>query len=199
MYGLEVRSRPNAPERRARAELANLGTYLQWVWPVLPAPMTLEWSDSLVVALDQGRPWIYGPVERDPLRGSRGGSVLPQRKRRRLKKIARLGVPFQRLAIAHELDREGPVGDLLPALEEGPRTCTDELARVLVGDIPAHPGVSRAVRVLDGAVAGATFAASLPASLVSSVLDPIVFGVVAPQPPRHGELFLWYPLAAWRW
>jgi hypothetical protein len=199
MYGLEVRSRPNAPERRTRAELANLGAYLQWVWPALPAPMTLGWSDSLVITLDHGRPWIYGPAERDPLRGSRGGSVLPQRVRRQLKKIARLGVPFQRLAIAHELAREGAVSDLLPALEEGPRTCTDELARVLVGDIPAHPGVSRAVRVLDGAVAGATFAASLPASLVSSVLDPIVFGIVAPQPPQHGELCLWYPLAAWRW
>jgi hypothetical protein len=199
MYGLELRSKHPAPERRTRAELAGLDGYLHWVWPALPAPVTLEWSDSLVVALDQNVPWIYGPVERDPLRHSGGGSVLPQRVRRRLKKIARLGVPFHRLAIAHELDREGPVRDLLPVLEEGPRTCTDEVARALVGDVPAHPGVTRTVRALDGAVAGATFAAVLPASLVSSVLDPIIFGVMAPQPPRHGELCLWYPLAAWRW
>jgi hypothetical protein len=199
MDGLEIVSRPHALDRKTRAELSGLDDYLHWIWPALPAPMTLEWSDSLVVTLDQGRPWIYGPAERDPLQGSRGGSVLPQQVRRRLKKIARLGVPFQRLAVAHELDRQGPVGDLMPTLEEGPRTCTDELARVLVGDVPAHPGVSRAVRILDGAVAGARFAASLPASLVSSVLDPIVFGVIAPGPPRHGELCLWYPLAAWRW
>jgi hypothetical protein len=161
--------------------------------------MTLEWSDSLVVALDQRTSWIYGPVERDPLRGSGGGSVLPRPVLKRLKKIAKLGVPFQRLAIAHELDRDGPVRDLLPGLEDGPRTCTDEVARVLAGDLPAHPGVTRALRVLDAAVAGATLTASLPASLVSSVLDPIVFGVIAPEPPRHGELCLWYPLAAWRW
>jgi hypothetical protein len=199
MNGLELRSRPHAPERKARAELASFNNYLQWVWPALPSPMTLEWSDSLVVVLDQGRPWIYGPVERDPLQGSRGGSVLPNGVRRRLKKIVRLGVPFQRLAIAHELDREGPVGDLLPALDDGPQPCTDGVARLLVGEVPAHPGVRRAVRVLDAAVGGATFAAGFPASLVGSVLDPIVFGVIAPQPPRHGELCLWYPLAAWRW
>jgi hypothetical protein len=199
MHGLEIASRPHALERKTRAELTGLNHYLHWIWPALPTPMTLGWSDSLVVGLDQRTPWIYGPVERDPLRHSDGGSVLPRRVLKRLKKIAKLGVPFQRLAIAHELDREGPVRDLLPALKEGPRICTDELARVLVGDIPAHPGVTRAVRVLDAAVGGATIAAGLPVSLVSSVLDPIVFGVLAPQPPRHGELCLWYPLAAWRW
>jgi hypothetical protein len=199
MYGLEVRSRPYAPERKTRAELANMGAHLQWVWPGLPAPMTLEWSDSLVVALDQGTPWIYGPVERDPMRASSGSSVLPRQARNRLKKIATFGVPFQRLAIAHELDREGPIRHLIPALEAGPRSCPDEVARELVGGVPAHPLVARAVRVLDAAVGGAMFAAGLPASLVSSVLDPIIFGVIAPQPPRHGDLCLWYPLAAWRW
>ena len=195
MQAIDVRSRPNAPERKARAELADFDAYIHWVWPALPAPMTLEWSDSLVVALDQGIPWIYGPVERDPLRDPGKGSVLTNRVRRRLKKIARLGVPFQRLAIAHELDRDGPVRDLLPELQEGPRTCTDEVARLLVGEVPAHPGVAQVVRAMDAAVV----AACAPASLVSRVLDPIVFGVIAPQTPQHGELCLWYPLAAWRW
>jgi hypothetical protein len=199
MYGLEVPSRPTALDRTARAELTEFSTNLKWVWRNLPTPITLEWSESLVVALDQGSPWVYGPVERDPLRHSGGGSVMPRQVLKRLKKKAKLGLPFQRLAIAHELDRDGPASRLLPALEAGPRVCPDEVARELVGDVPAHPGVARAVRVMDAAVGGATSAAGVTTHLVSSLLDPIVFGVVAPQPPRHGELCLWYPLAAWRW
>jgi hypothetical protein len=31
------------------------------------------------------------------------------------------------------------------------------------------------------------------------LLDPIIFGVIAPTPPQHGQLCLWYPLTAWRW
>ena len=198
MYGLEIGSRPHALDRKTRAELARLDVYLHWVSPALPAPMTLNWSDRPVVALDQGSPWIYGPVERDPLRGSRGGAVLPHRVQARLGRIATLGVPFQRLAIGHELDREGPVGDHLPKLEEGPRTFTDDEARELVGEVPPHPGVARAVRVIAAAIGGARLADRVPVSLARAVLT-IIFGVIAPQPPRHGDLCLWYPLAAWRW
>ena len=198
MYGLEVRSRPYAPERKPRAELANIGVHLQWVWPALPAPMTLEWSDSLVVALDRGAPWIYGPVERDPSQGSRVGTVLPRRVRGRLEKIATLGVPFQRLAIGHELDREGPIRDRLPELETGPRDLTDHEARELVGEVPPHPGVARAVRVIAAAVRGTRLAGRVPVSLARTMVTTI-FGVLASQPPRPGELCLWYPLASWRW
>jgi hypothetical protein len=51
--------------------------------------------------------------------------------------------------------------------------------------------------VLDAAVNGATSAVGINA--IVSVLDPIIFGVIAPTPPRHGQLCLWYPLVAWRW
>ena len=112
MNDLDVRSRPRRPDRTTQRQLADFETYVHWVWPGLPAPMTLEWSDSPVVALNQGRHWIYSPVERDPLQGSRGGTVLPSRVRARLKKITTFGVPFQRLAIGHVLDRDGPVCDL---------------------------------------------------------------------------------------
>ena len=63
--------------------------------------------------------------------------------------------------------------------------------------MPAHPGVTRAVAVLDAAVSGAASAVGINA--VVSVLDPIIFGVIAPTPPRHDQLCLWYPLVAWRW
>jgi hypothetical protein len=35
--------------------------------------------------------------------------MIPRQQRKRLKSIAELGIPFQRLAIAHELDPDGPV------------------------------------------------------------------------------------------
>ena len=198
MSGLEVLSRPPASARTTRIELASLRAYLQWVWPALPASLSLRWSNSLVVALDQGTPWIYGPAERDPLRGSRGGTVLPRRVRGRLEKIATFGVPFQRLAIGHELDREGPVRDRLPELKNGPQALTDHEARELVGEVPPHPGFARAMRVITAAVGGARLAARVPGSFARTMLTTI-FGIVAPHPPGHGALCLWYPLATWRW
>jgi hypothetical protein len=123
--------------------------------------------------------------------------VIPRKQRARLKRIAELGVPFQRLAIAHELDPEGPVQKLLPALRTSPQPCTNEVAREFVGDVPAHPGVTRAVGVIDAAVRGATSAVAINA--IVNALDPIIFGIIAPTPPQGRQLCLWYPLVAWRW
>src|SRR5215218_987367 len=198
MNGLDVRLSPQRPDRLSRGELTSLHSDVHQKWPSLHAPIVLRWSESPTAALDSsGTAWIYGPVERDPLRGSHERSVVPRKQRTQLKRIAKLGVPFQRLAIAHELDPEGPVRQLLPALRTQQQPCTNELARALVGEVPAHPGVTRAVTVLDAAVNGATSAVGINA--VVSVLDPIIFGVIAPTPPQHRQLCLWYPLAAWRW
>jgi hypothetical protein len=158
-------------------------------WPQLPEPRTFIWSEQPVAVLDRGVPWLYGPVERDPLRTARGHIVLPRREIKRLRALAALGVPFQRLAIAHELDPDGAVADILPELREGPRTCTDGVARALVGPQPVHPLVRGATRVFD-AVARRT---------AESVLDPILFGVVGVPEPAHGRPATFYPLVAWRW
>jgi hypothetical protein len=197
MRGLELLSLSHS-EVLSHPELADLRVQISQKWPRLRPPLQLEWTEARLISLDRsGAPWIISPVERDPLRDPRGRAVLPRRERARLKHIAELDVPFQRLAIAHELDPEGPVRDLLPALKTGPRTCTDAVARTLVGDVPAHPGVARAIQALDVLVCGAT---SVVADYVwKALLDPIIFGIIAPTPPRHGQLCLWYPLAAWRW
>jgi hypothetical protein len=167
-------------------------------WPSLPNPLSLEWTETPLVSLDaSGVPWVIGPAERDPLRSTRGRTAIPHKQRASLKRIAEWGVPFQRIAIAHELDTEGPVKDLLPALRKAPRTCTDEIARALVGGVPAHPGTSRAIRILESPIRAA--ASTVPIRILGSVLDPIVFGIIAPTAPRHGEPCLWYPLVAWRW
>jgi hypothetical protein len=158
----------------------------------------LAWTETPLVSIDRsGVTWVIGPAEHDPLRSAAGRTVIPRKQRTKLKRIAKLGIPFQRLAIAHELDPEGPVRHLLPALRTQPQPCTNEFARALVGEVPAHPGVTRAVMVLDAAVSGATSAVGINA--VVSALDPIIFGVIARRPPRHGQLCLWYPLVAWRW
>jgi hypothetical protein len=31
------------------------------------------------------------------------------------------------------------------------------------------------------------------------LLDPIIFAIVAPTPPVHGQPCLWVPCCAWRW
>ena len=191
------RAQSHHPEVWANPVLADLSLQVEQRWPDLPTPLILEWTETQLVAVDDSDvPWVIGPAEQDPLRDSRGRTVLPRKQRTRLKRIAAFGVPFQRLAIAHELDQEGPVRDLLPALREGPLTCTDEVARALVGQVPPHPGLMRVLRALDSAIRGTTSA--IPAA-VMTILDPIVFGVIAPTPPQQGELCLWYPLAAWRW
>jgi hypothetical protein len=198
MRGQQLLSPSRSSKLLADPELAELSVQINQMWPSLPEPLLLEWTETPLVSTDSsGVPWVIAPAEHDPLRSARGRTVIPHKQRAQLKRIAKFGVPFQRLAIAHELDPQGPVRHLLPALRTQPRACTEEVARVLVGEVPAHPGVTRAVMVLDAAVNGATSAVGINA--VASALDPIIFGVIAPTPPRCGRLCLWYPLAAWRW
>ena len=45
---------------------------------------------------------------------------------------------------------------------------------------------------------GQRAASAVGINAVVSVLDPIIFGVIAPTPPRPAKC-LWYPLVAWRW
>jgi hypothetical protein len=198
MRGLDLLSPSHSPKLLADPELAELSVQINQMWPSHPEPLPLAWTETPLVSIDRtGVPWVIGPAAHDPLQGARGRTVIPHKQRAQLKRIAKLGVPFQRLAIAHELDPEGPVRQLLPVLRTRPQPCTNELARVLVGEVPAHPGVTRAMMVLDAAVSGATSAIGINA--VVSVLDPIIFGIIARTPPRHGQLCLWYPLVAWRW
>jgi hypothetical protein len=194
-----VGTQPAPPTRAARAALTDLADHVEFLCPYLRDPRMITWTDSLVLALDGGVPWVFGPAERDPHLGRRGRTVLPRAARSRLAKIATYRVTFRAVTIAHELDAEGPVGDLLHQLASGPQPCSDETARQLTGAVPAHPTVFRAVRLLDQAVHGATSSAQAPARLIGRTLDPIVFGVVAPEPLQPGDASLWYPLTAWRW
>ena len=194
-----VGTRPAPLSRSTREALRDIADHVEFLCPYLRDPRLMTWNDSLVLALDGDVPWVFGPAERDPLPGRRGRTVLPRAARSRLTKIATYRVPFQAMTIAHELDPQGPVRELLPGLASGPQLCSDETARRMTGAVPAHPAVARAVRLLDHAVHGATTSAQAPARLIGRTLDPIVFGVVAPEPLQPGDPSLWYPLTAWRW
>jgi hypothetical protein len=193
MQALDIRREP-ALDVTVRAQLDRVIADLERQFPQLPAPVVLPWSDRPVVGLDRGTPWLWGEaarVEQD------GVAVIPRRQRRQLERIAASGTRFDAVAVAHELDAAGPVRPLLPQLADGPRTCTDEIAKILVPSVPPHPGVARAAGMLDALVGGDALAWA--AGALDRLLDPIVFGVVAPYGLVHGVPAVLQPLIAWTW
>ena len=200
MLGIGMRLRPRHTGRAARAELAQLAERLTFTWPGLRPPTEYEWSDKPVLVLQGSEPWLLGPAERDPLRGRFGTSVLPRAARTKLQEVEGLGVPFQRIAFAHELSPIGPVEPLLPALQFGPYTCSEESARALAGRVPPHPRAQSLVAMLGWAARGPRPLNDSTPTASPPKLGRIIFGVVAPTPSlRDGQLCLWFPLAAWRW
>jgi hypothetical protein len=197
MQTLDIR-RDKALAGPVRDELTRLAADLERQWPQLPPPVVLPWSDHPVVALDRGTPWLYGPADRDPLRGRNGEAIVPRRQRRELARIAATRTRFDAVAVAHELDAHGPVRELLPLLQDGPRTCTHEVARALVGPVPAHPTVTRVAGAL-GRMVGGLGSAAWAGGVLDLLLDPIVLGVVGPYGLAHGTPAVFQPLTAWRW
>lgn len=193
MHTLDL-CRDPAIDARARAALVRTQAAVAARYPQLAPPTAVRWSAHPVVGLDRATPWLWGPADRDRLLGPGSPAVIPLPQLRELRRVVAAGAHFDAVAVAHELDPDGPVRPLLPLLADGPRTCSDEVARELVGPVPARPG---ATRLLDGLVGGA--AAGRLAGALDRILDPIVFGVVAPWPLTHGVPSLWFPLVAWRW
>jgi hypothetical protein len=176
-----------------KADLASRG------YPVANA-IVLEWCESLAVAVEPESAWVWGPAELDPARAEDGRSVVPAAQLKALTASAATNLPSRRLGIAHEIPLDGPVRELLPELRGGPRRCSEDVARVLVGPPPDHPGLRRAVRTLDALVGGAAGSlASAGRALSAPLLDPIIFAVTAPTDLHAGEPALWIPLVAWRW
>lgn len=175
---------------------AEVDARLRWRFPQLPSPLVLPFSELPVLGLDDETPWLYGPMERDPL-AVNSRVAIPRRELRRLRTATGWGVPFQRVAFAHELDPAGGVRDLVPELVNGPRTCTDEVAWAVVGPQPVHPAVRGTARALDAVIGRRAMTAV--AGALAATLDPIVLGVIGMPDTEHGRLALFYPLSAWRW
>ena len=167
---------------------------------VLPAPRRATWTAQPLILLDGGNPYLVVPAERDPHRTPDGRHPMPATARAVLRRYAAAGHRFDRVAIVHELDPAGPVAVLRGMLRDGPVTCSDAVARTVVGPVPDHPATARAVRSIDAAVGGGMRAIG---SLLRQrpALDPIVFGVVGigGSAPADGEPATWYPLCGWVW
>lgn len=167
--------------------------------PQIPV-MQAIWYDDPVIALDGTVPYLVAPAARDPHRGPEGSHPVPEAQLAQLRRLVNSGLRFDEIAIAHELDTGGPVSGLLPVLQRGPVTCSDEVAQMVVGPVPEHPRVVRAVRALDRAARGFSAVGSSIRAGAETILDPIVFGVIGlDSAPRDGAMALWYPLVAWRW
>jgi hypothetical protein len=165
-------------------------------------PTLAPWIDLPLIALQHGRPWLIAPAERDPLRTPDGRFVIPSRPLAELRRLSATGVQFDQIAIAHELNQQGPVRDLIPLLLDGPRICTAEVARQLVGPVPPHPRVARLAEVMDRCAGDIVArAGSAAAGCISTLVhDPIIFGVVGCRGAlAAGDAALWYPLTAWAW
>ena len=113
MQGLDVRSWSRHADRTIQLQLAEFSAYVHWMWPALPDPLTIEWSDKLVLALQAGIPRIYGPADQDPLRAPGGATIVPRWTRKRLKEILMCGVLIHHVGVVHELDPAGPVREKL--------------------------------------------------------------------------------------
>ena len=198
----ETERPPVAPDSDRSTMLIRLAESLADRHPVLPEAHVLRWHDDPVVMHeDDGRMWLACPSERDPLLGGSGPRVIPSDQLRLLRQVATKGPRFDAILIAHELDPDGPAGLVRSQLLDGPRTCDDDIARVLLGPAPAHPGVVRAAGLLDTAAQFLTarIPAGVAVQIADRLLDPMVIGIVAPPKPRNGALCLGYVLTAWRW
>jgi hypothetical protein len=164
-------------------------------------PVREQWSELPVLRLVRDTPCLTVPAPIDPLRNRSGEHPIPAHIRAQLRRRRREGTDFPVLAILHELDRTGPVIDILPMLREGPVTCSPQVAREVVGPVPEHPVVQGISVTLDRIVARGTGAAGRLIRSGVTKLDPIIFGVVAEHGgvPHHGEPALWYPIVSWRW
>ena len=100
--------------------------------------------------------------------------------------------PLRDVQVRSQLrDVSAPLSQMLG---DGPRTCSEAVARELVGPVPPHPGLAATVRALETLVR-----VDVSARVLDRLLDPVVFGVVAPWPLTHGVPSVWQPLVAWWW
>lgn len=178
--------------------------------PHLANASLASWSEVPRLVQDRKGSWAILPMEIDPYRTKTGGYPFPAEVAKELSSLAKTGVVFDRLAVAHELAPSERSAKLLAKARSGSVEISVKEAHDLVGKLPApaalkervfgfDAGVRRSLAALTKGAAIAGAAALAPVAMVGD-LDPIVFGVVGLEgSPRAGEPALFYPLAAWEW
>ena len=178
--------------------------------PDLRAPFVAIWENHHRLVMDKAVPWLFCPLEIDPLRNPRGGYPLPTEVASELSRLSEAGASFDQIALAHELD---PTSKALANIDDvpseglimSPRDAAKALGRTpapessLASARKIDEGLRKTGRVVRRGIEGLALAAvALPAAALAS--DPIVFGVAGIHGvPMSGKPVLYYPLAAWLW
>lgn len=161
---------------------------------------------STVPASRPGAPgrseWLVTDAESDPQLDA-GRFVLPDHVAAKLRRLAALGVDFDRLFVAHEL----PPGSLRADVQ----TLTKDEVAALVPEVPPTARTARALRVATRAASIAVGGVLVPvvvagmaplaaaAGIAGSGLDPALIGVTSVSGRAEtGELAVWFLIEAWR-
>jgi hypothetical protein len=144
--------------------------------------------------------WMLSPLKCDPLTGPGGGYVLPPSAVADLRRIAGAGIEFHTMVVGHEIDLNGPAGQLIPQLRDGPRSCPPDLARALVGRVPADPRAAQLARSMSWAITAVTRSVTALARESARRLDPVIFGLIgADGRLEPGVPALWVACTKWEW
>jgi hypothetical protein len=147
-----------------------------------------------------GRVWMLSPLSCDPLTDPGGRYVVPPSALDDLRRIAAAGIEFHAMAVAHEIDPNGPVRQLVPQLRDGPRSCPPQLARVLVGAVPADPRADRLARSMGRALTAVARPMQVLARQTAGLLDPVMFGLIGEDGRLEpGWPALWVACTSWEW
>ena len=146
------------------------------------------------------RVWMLSPLMCDPLTGPGGQYVLPPSAVADLRRIADGGIEFHTMVVGHEIDLNGPAKQLVPQLRDGPRSCLPDLARALVGSVPADPRAAQLARSMGRAMTAVARPVTALDRETAHRLDPVIFGLVgADGRLEPGWPALWVACTKWEW
>jgi len=149
---------------------------------------------------NDGCVWMLSPLKCDPLTGPGGRYVLPPSAVADLRRIVAAGIDFHTMVVGHEIDLNGPARRLIPQLRNGPRSCPPDLARALVGPVPADPRAAQLARSMGRAVTAVARPMTALARETARHLDPVIFGLIgADGRLEPGAPALWVACTEWEW
>ena len=144
--------------------------------------------------------WMLSPLKCDSLAGPGGRYVLPPSAVADLRRIVDAGIEFHTMVVGHEIDLNGPARQLLPQLRDGPRSCPLDLARALVGPVPADPRAARLARSMGRAITAVARPVTALARETARRLDPVIFGLIGTDGQLEpGAPALWVACTKWEW
>jgi hypothetical protein len=194
---------PDTAVLACRQALTALQQQIQAAAPGITARISPSIGRPQLRLVNDGRLWMLSPLGCDPLTRPGGRYVLPPSALADLRRIAATGVEFHDMVVAHELDLNGPAGQLIPQLRAGPRSCPPDLAWALVGPVPADPRAAQLARSMSRVMTALARPATTLAHQAGEAarrLDPVLFGLIgADGRLGPGWPVLWVACTKWEW